>query len=163
VIDRSVGQDFMSVALSELKVSNLEALQKDLVVGYDLQAQHFGSATGPLLMIRPRVMGRELIPIDRKPREVPIDLRETMQAKDSFDIALPADYSVDEIPDPVKVDLGFASYESSTELHGHVLHYTRVFRVNAVTLPAEQYPALRKLAGVIAADEQSQAILKKSE
>jgi hypothetical protein len=43
----------------------------------------------------------------------------------------------------------------------NVLHYSRTYTVRTVTLPAERYGDLQKLAGVIAADEQSRAVLKK--
>lgn len=84
-----------------------------------------------------------------------------MQATDDFSIELPQGYSVDEAPDPVKLDLGFASYESSSQVTGDTLHYTRTYTVRKVTLPSDQYSDLQKLAGVIEADEQSRAVLKK--
>ena len=84
-----------------------------------------------------------------------------MQAMDDYTIELPAGYAVDETPDPVKLDLGFASYESSSKVKDNVLHYTRTYTVREVTLPADKYSDLQKLAGVIAADEQSRAVLKK--
>lgn len=161
-LDRAIAEDFTSVSLSGLKVENTQALNKDLTLNYQLQASHFASSTGPLVMVRPRVLGSETMPIDRKPRKIAIDLGETMQASDSFDIELPDGYAVDELPNPVKADFGFASYESSTELHGHVLHYTRTYRLKEVTLPPEKYSELQKLAGLIAADEQSLAVLKRA-
>ena len=91
-----------------------------------------------------------------------VDLGETMQATDNFDIELPDGYSVDELPEPVKQDFGFATYESSTELRGHTLHYARVYRLNEVTLPAAKYPDLQRLAGLIASDEQNRAVLKRT-
>jgi hypothetical protein len=161
-LDRSVARDFMAVSLTDMKVDNVQALNQDLTLNYKLQADHFASASGPLLMVRPRVLGSEAIGVDRKPRKIAIDLGETMEASDSFDIELPDGYTVDELPDPVKADFGFASYQSSTELHGHTLHYSRKYEVKAVTLPPEKYPDLQKLAGLIATDEQNRAILKKA-
>jgi hypothetical protein len=116
---------------------------------------------GPLLMVRPRALGSDALETDHKPRLVPINLRQTMQATDDLSIELPPGYAVDETPDPVKVDLGFASYESSTHVEDNVLRYTRTYTVRQVTLPADRYKDLQKLAGVIAADEQSRAVLKK--
>jgi hypothetical protein len=84
-----------------------------------------------------------------------------MQANDEYDIELPAGYAVDELPEPVKLDLGFASYESSSKVKGNALHYSRTYTVREITLPAEKYSDLQKLAGVISTDEQSRAILKK--
>lgn len=161
-LDRVVAGDFTSVALSDVKVDNVQSLNQDLTLRYKLEAAHFASATGPLLMVRPRVVGTENVGVDRKPRKISIDLGETMQANDSFDIELPDGYTVDELPDPVKADFGFASYESSTKLQGHVLHYARTYRVNEVTLPPEKYADLQKLSGLIAADEQSRAVLKRA-
>jgi len=85
-----------------------------------------------------------------------------MHASDDFDIEIPAGYVVDELPDPVKVDMGFASYESSTVVQGKSLHYTRSYTLRQVSLPADKYPDLQRLAGVIAGDEQEHAVLKRS-
>jgi hypothetical protein len=143
-------------------VENVESLNKDLTTTFALDATHFAIASGPLLMVRPRVLGSFALNVDRKKRLLPIDLDETMRGSDEFDIALPAGYTVDELPDPVKLDVGFASYESSTELRGQTLHYTRTFTLKQVTLPPEKYPELQRLAGVIDADEKSQAVLKRT-
>jgi Domain of Unknown Function with PDB structure (DUF3857)/Transglutaminase-like superfamily len=162
-MDRVVARDFSSVTLSDLKVENAEALNKDLTTTYSLDAAHFAKVVGPLLMVRPRVLGSYSLDVDRKKREIPIDLEETMRGTDEFDIALPEGYVVDELPDPVKLDVGFASYESSTELRGKSLHYSRTYTMRNVTLPADRYPALQKLAGAIDADEASNVVLKKAQ
>ncbi|MBB5346007.1 DUF3857 domain-containing transglutaminase family protein [Tunturibacter empetritectus] len=161
-LDRLLGQDFTTFTVSDFKVQNAEALNKDLTTSYSLTADHFGKPMGPLLMVRPRVLGSEALYADRKERHnVPINLSETMQEQDDYTIELPSGYAVDEIPDPVKLDLGFASYESSSVVKDHTLYYTRTYTVREVTLPADRYPDVQKLSGVIAADEQSKAVLKK--
>jgi hypothetical protein len=159
-MDRTIDRDFKGASITGLKVENISALDKDLTTKFDLQASHFASVTGPLLMVRPRVFGSYALDLDRKPRTVAINLEETMQAHDEFDIELPEGYVVDELPDPVKAEFGFASYISSTEVHGRMLHYSRTYTLRAVTLPAKQYGELQKLAAVIANDEDSRAILK---
>ncbi len=85
-----------------------------------------------------------------------------MQGTDSFDIELPEGYAVDELPDPVKEDVGFASYQSSTVLNGRTIHYTRTFTVRQVELPADKYGELQRFIGVIAADEDSRVVLKRA-
>ncbi len=84
-----------------------------------------------------------------------------MVAKDDFTIELPPGYAIDEMPDPVKLDLDFASYESSSRLDGNALHYTRTYTVRQVSLPASRYADVQKLAAAIDADEQNHAVLKK--
>lgn len=161
-MDRTVAHDFAAASLTELKFENVDALDKDLTTSFQLTATHFATTTGPLLMVRPRVFGEYAPGVDRKARTVPIDLGTAMQASDSFDIELPEGYAVDELPDPVKADFGFASYESKTVLNGRVLHYARTYTVRQVQVPAEKYDDLRKLSGIIAADEDSRAVLKRS-
>jgi hypothetical protein len=160
-LDRVLGKDFTTFTVAGFQVQNAAALNKDLTTSYSLTADHFGKTMGPLLMIRPRVLGSEGLEADRETRHVPINLDETMQEKDDYSIALPAGYTVDEIPEPVKLDLGFASYESSSNVKDNILHYTRTYTVREVTLPADRYSDVQKLAGVIAADEQNRAVLKK--
>ncbi len=161
-LDRLLGQDFTTFTVSDFKVQNAESLNKDLTTSYTVTADRFGKSMGPLMMIRPRVLGSEHLETDHKKRHaIPVNLNETMQENDDFAIELPAGYTVDEIPDPVKLDLGFASYESSSSVKENVLHYTRTYTVREVTLPYDRYPDVQKLAGVIAADEQNNAVLKK--
>ena len=160
-LDRVLGQDFTSFTVSDFKVQNAESLNKDLTTSYSVAADRFGKPMGPLLMVRPRVFGSENLRTDNKKRHVPINLNETMQEQDDYTIELPAGYAIDEMPDPIKLDMGFASYESSSSVKDNVLHYTRTYTVREVTLPADKYPDVQKLAGVIAADEQNNAVLKK--
>lgn len=161
-LDRNVAHDLTSASLTGLEVKNADALNQDLTLKYNVEAARFASVAGPLLMVRPRVLGSEVPEVDHKERKVAIDLRETMQAHDEFDIELPEGYNVDELPDPVKADFGFATYESSTVVHGRTLHYQRVYTLKAVTLPASKYGDLQQLAGVIASDEQNHVVLKRN-
>ena len=121
-------------------------LNKDLTTTYTLAAERFGKSMGSLLMVRPRVLGSESLEADHKPRVAPINLRQTMQAQDEYDIQLPAGFTVDEMPPPVKLDVGFASYQSSSVLKDNILHYSRTYTVRAVTLPPEKYGDLQRLA-----------------
>jgi hypothetical protein len=160
-LDKVLSRDFVSFTVSDVKVENAQAFNKDLTTSFSFSADRYARPAGSLLMVRPRVIGSEGLEADNKPRVVPIDLDQTMQEKDDFTIQLPDGYTTDEVPDPVKLDVGFASYESSTEVSGNALHYTRTYTVRQVTLPASRYADVRKLAETIAADEQTRAVLKK--
>jgi hypothetical protein len=160
-MDHVLGEDFSAFKVSDVKVENAAELNKDLITAYTIDVDRYARSMGTLLTVRPRVLGEEAPPVDRKTRTVPIDLRETMQIKDDYTIELPDGYGVDELPEMVKIDLGFASYESATEAKGNLLHYSRTLTVREVALPADRYADLQKLSGVISKDEQSLAILKK--
>ena len=81
--------------------------------------------------------------------------------RDSYDITLPAGYVVDETPDPVDVDMDFASYHAAVTAKGNVLHYEREYTVRQVELPAARAADFRKLEGAILFDEKGTAVLKK--
>ena len=76
----------------------------------------YAHTAGPLLLLRPRVVGSHVrnVPdvMEGKPRAYAIELGHTGRFKDSFDIAIPAGYvAVDETPDPVDVNVDFASLQ----------------------------------------------------
>jgi hypothetical protein len=160
-LDRVLGRDFTAFSATDVKVENVDALNKDFTLSYSLSADRYAKTMGPLLMVRPRVLGDLGMDTDHKPRTVPINLDETMQAIDEYSIELPEGYAVDEVPDPVKLDLGFAAYQSDVQVTGNTLHYKRTYTIREITLPPGRYADVQKLAGVIAADEESRAVLKK--
>ena len=160
-LHKALSRDLTTFEVKDVKVENAASLNKDLMTSYELTAERFGRTMGPLLMVRPRVYGEEGMELDRKARKVPVDLLSTREMTDDFTIELPDGYGVDELPEPVKVDVGFAAYESKTELNGKTLHYTRTYTVRAVSVPAARYEDVKKLAMAIDADEQNRAVFKK--
>ncbi len=75
-MDRVAAQDFASVSLTDLKAQDVEALNKDVTTSFNISAEHFATAAGPLLMVRPRVFGTVNLPVDHKKRKVAIDLKQ---------------------------------------------------------------------------------------
>ena len=67
---------------------------------------------------------------------------------------------VDELPDPVNVDMGFASYHSKSAAEGGVLHYERDYVVKKVQIPAADALEFRKLESTILTDERGTAVLR---
>jgi hypothetical protein len=160
-LDRNLKRDLTSFSATDVKVENVDSLNKEFTLTYSLSADRYAKTMGSLLMVRPRVIGDLDLDIDRKPRTVAINLDETMQATDEYSIEIPDGYSVDELPDPVKFDVGFATYQSDVKLTGNTLHYKRIYTIRQITLPADRYADVQKLASVIAADEAGSAVLKK--
>ena len=136
-------------------------LDKPLELHYKLTAPQYAHQAGSLLLVRPRVLGSDAMQFNSKPRTVPIDLSATGRWHDNFDIKLPAGYVVDETPDPVSVDLDFASYHSTIVAKGDDLHYERELIVRKVQIPAARDDDFRKLESAIVMDEQGTAVLKK--
>lgn len=160
-LEKAVALDLPGVVLDSYKYIQPPDLDKPLELDYSVTVPQYSHHAGPLLLVRPRVVGNDATPFDDKPRSVPIDLSATGRWRDSFDIALPPGYSVDETPDPVSVDVDFASYHSTTTAKGNVLHYEREYVVRQVEIPPDKAAEYRKLESAILSDEKGTAVLKK--
>ncbi len=156
-----VARDMPGVVLDSFEFVEPDALSKPLEFHFKVTAHQYAHVAGPLLLVRPRVMGSMAMRFDEKPRKVPIDLDATGRWHDTYDITLPAGYVVDETPDPVDIDMDFASYHASATAKGNVLHYDMVYTVRQVELPASRAADFRKFELAILSDEKGTAVLKK--
>jgi transglutaminase-like putative cysteine protease len=160
-LETAVAHDVPGVVLNSFQYVLPTALDKPVEIHYKITAAQYAHQAGPLVLVRPRVVGSLALPFDDKPRVYPIDLDATGRWRDSFDIAIPTGYAVDETPDPVSLDLDFASYHSSVLAKGNLLHYEREYVVRQVELPAARAADFRHLESVILSDEKNAAVLKK--
>jgi transglutaminase-like putative cysteine protease len=159
--ERLVAETLPGVTLDEFKFTQPEALDKPLEFHYKVTAHQYAHQAGPLLLVRPRVVGSDSQPFNDKPRTFSIDLSATGHWHDTYDIALPPGYVVDEVPDPVDLDQEFASYHSLVTSKANQLHYERDFVVRQVEIPAAKAAAFRSFEGAILADEKGTAVLRK--
>lgn len=163
LLDHHVNRDLTGFSLTNVKTENVLDVDKEMVLSYTVSATSYSKNMGSLVMVRPRLMGSDASPFDDKPRHYPVSFDETQLNQDEYDIELPPGYVVDEMPEPVKLDVGFASYESKTTVQGSTLRYTRTFTVRAIEVPAKQYDEVRRLMGAIVNDEHSNVVLRKAQ
>jgi len=160
--ETAIAHDVPGVTLKSFQFVQAPAIDKPLEFKYQFTASQYAHTAGGLLLVRPRVVGSFAMPFDSTPRTLPIDLGATGDWKDSYDITLPPGYVVDDTPDPVDVDAGFASYHSKVSGHGNELHYEREYVVRQVEIPPDKAAEFRKLEGAILMDERGTAVLKKA-
>jgi hypothetical protein len=156
-----IAHDLPGVVLDSFQFVQPASLDKPLEFHYKVTAQQYAHHAGPLLLVRARVVGDVAQPFDEKPRTLPIDLNATGRWRDSFDIKLPEGYTVDDMPDPINVEMGFASYHSKVTTKPGWLHYEREYVVRKVEIPASKAADFRKLVWIILFDEKGTAVLKK--
>jgi hypothetical protein len=164
-LERSLGSDLPGLAFKGFEFHQSADLDKPLCLDLHLSATGYAHASGPLLLFRPRVLGSHArnVPdvMEGKPRNYPIELGHPGRWRDSFDIAIPTGYVVDETPDPVDLDLDFASYHSKVSANGNLLHYEREYVVRQVEIPPAKAANFRRFESVILSDEKNAAVLKK--
>jgi hypothetical protein len=104
-------------------------------------------------------MGEKTFAVDQKPRQYAVQMHSTSQETDIFEIEIPQGYKVDNIPDPVKLDVGFACYKSKTEITGTKLQYSREYILRDLQVSPDRLEDLRKFAGMIGSDEMAAVVL----
>ena len=143
-------------------VVNLDHTDQPFGFNYTFQSDNYAKTAGNLLLVRPRVIGSKSSGVleTKEPRKFPLEFESPWRDTDSFEIALPPGYEVDELPPPADVDYSFGSYHSKTETSGQILHYTRSVEIKELSVPVEKMDQLKKFYRIIASDERNTAVLK---
>jgi len=161
-IETIVSHSLSTFQITKASVSNLNLTDQPFGYQYSLVAENYAKNAGNLLLVRPRVLGSKSSDLleTKEPRKYAVEFDGPSRDTDTFEIALPAGYEVDDLPPPVDADYGFASYHSKTEVNGNTLKYTRTFEVKELSVPLNKVEELKKLYRIIAGDERNTAVLK---
>jgi hypothetical protein len=161
-IEQEISHSIGMFQITDAKMLNLHVTDLPFGYTYTFVAPSYAKMLGSLLALRPRVMGvlsSDLLET-KEPRQHPVVFRGPERDTDTFEITLPPEYEVDDLPQPVNVDYSFASYHSKTELNSSTLKYTRTFEVKELSVPVSKAEDLKKLYRIIAGDERNTAVLK---
>jgi hypothetical protein len=161
-IERYLASSARQYTLGEPVFENLDSSDKDLYLRYKLTARNYGQTSGPLLLVRNRVIGQVSFRLPNKKRSYGVELNEITHIRDVVEIEVPDGFKVDDLPDPAKVDVEFASYQSQFEQKGNMVRYTRDYIVRDPHVPIEKLPALKRLENAIGSDEYASTVLKKA-
>jgi transglutaminase-like putative cysteine protease len=163
-LEHRLGRSLQAFTIESSDIQHLDQIQQDLIYRFKFTTQQYGRIRGPLMLVRPRVLGEKSAHVEqeRKPRRYPIELRRTSRETDTYEIEIPQDYKVDDLPDPVNIDVGFASYQSKVEVDGTKIRYWRQYVVRDLSVNADHIADWRKLQGVIGSDEASAVVLKRT-
>jgi hypothetical protein len=160
-LEQSLRRDFSSFTLGSQSVQHVRDLNQQLSLQYEVTASSYAKVAGPLLLVRPRIVGSDAEALNDRPRKYPIQFGALGDWRDNFDVRIPAGYVIDEVPEPVDLDLDFASYRSEVKIDGNTLHYSREYVLKKLELDPDQFAALKKFEAVVTSDENRNAILKK--
>jgi hypothetical protein len=158
-LERELNESLRGFTLQSSDIQQLDQFQKNLVLTLKFTTPQYAQTRGPLMLVRPRVLDEKSFEVETKPRHYPFVLGGVSDETDTYEIDLPAGYKVDDVPDPVNVDMGFASYQSKVETSGSKIRYWRQLIVRAERVSPERVPDLRKFEGIVGADEMSAVVL----
>lgn len=167
IFEDFLGEFLNSFQLTGASLGNLDNNDQTLSLDYKFSASDYAKSAGDLMILSPRVVGDKytndlnLFTINGKPRQYAIEFDEATMQTDAFDIALPAGYVPDGLPQPVQVSCDYGTYRSETTVKDGVLHYRRTLEIKDVLVPTNKLPEIRAFLQQIAADQTSAAVLKK--
>jgi len=162
VIESFLGNFLNNFTLTSVSAESLEQYDQTLTLDYKFVVEGYAKTTGNLMILRPRVVGAKGSNLlAGKTRKYPIEFGEATRQDDVFDITLPADYVVDEMPRPVQVDCAYGSYKSEIKVANNTLHYKRTYEIKEIIVPTEKLDEVRNFFKEIAADERSTAVLRR--
>ena len=149
-------------SISHASIENLSHTDQPFGFNYTFEARDYAKNAGGLLLVRPRVLGVKTSGLleTKEPRKFPIEFEGPSRDTDTFEIAIPAGYVVDDIPPAVDADYGFASYHAKTEVKGNLIHYSRTLEVKELSVPVSRADDLKKFYRIIAGDERNTVVLK---
>jgi hypothetical protein len=161
-IESLLAGSLSSFQIVRASVVNYEHTDQPFGFNYSFVSDNYAKNAGNLLLVRPRVLGSKSWGVleTKEPRKFSLEFDGPSRDTDSFDIALPPGYEVDELPPPMDVDYSFGSYHSKTEASGQTLHYTRSVEIKELSVPVSKMDELKKFYRMIAADERNTAVLK---
>lgn len=112
-----------------------------------------------LLVFKPAIVSRrEVLSLTDSTRKLPVVLT-ARNFTETVRVKLPAGFDVDELPDPVKLDTPFGSYQTTYAVKDDQLLFTRNLKQLATTIPVTQYQTVRSFFEKIRAAEQAPVVL----
>ncbi len=161
-IETLLSNSMSSFRITHAAVRNLQRTDQPFGFDYSFESDHYAKNAGGLLLVRPRVLGNKAFGYleTKEPRRFAIEFEGPARDVDTFEIAIPAGYEVDDMPPAVDADFSFASYHSKTVVTGGVIRYTRTFEVKELSLPVDRADELKRFDRAITGDERNTVVLK---
>ena len=149
-------------SITQASILNLNHTDQPFGFHYAFEARNYAKNAGGLLLVRPRVLGVKTSGLleTKEPRKFPIEFEGPSRDTDTFEIAIPAGYVVDDLPPAVDADYSFASYHAKTEVNGNLIHYSRTLEVKELSVPVSRADDLKKFYRIVAGDERNTVVLK---
>ncbi|HZU29077.1 MAG TPA: DUF3857 domain-containing protein [Bryobacteraceae bacterium] len=158
-MERMLAESVPAPVIKDVSVSDSESrseLQRAIEFTTDRAGQLMQNR---LLVFRPAMAGRpHEFPFAEKTRRYPVVLN-SEAFHETVRVHLPAGFDVDEIPDPVKLDAPFGSFEEKCTVDHGALLFQRSLEVKAATVPPDQYKQVRDFFGHVAGAEQAEVVL----
>ena len=161
MIERWLTTGATSARLNKMEPSDHSADGR-FTLNVEFNAQNYGQLMqGRLMVFKPAVVSRrEGLALTAATRKHPVVLRANAYSE-TVKVQLPAGFTVDEVPDAVKIETPFGSYVTSYEVSNNQLIFKRKLSQHATTIAPADYQTVRKFFESIRAAENAPVVLAK--
>ena len=156
-----------SATITHSEIADQFDITKPLVLRYEFRARDYAKLIRDLMLVPVSILRStdggaiEWRGVEGEARKQPIEFEHTGLYTENDTLQLPAGFTVDELPDPLKLTNPALSYANRVESTGKQLKYLREYRVTALTVPITDLEKLKAVYREIRADEQRSIVLKK--
>ena len=152
------------VRVGGLSLGNTSGTAEPFFEEFRVTAPYFAQRRGELMLFRPCVIGTTARQHpSRKERQHPLVFDHLSLKSDIFKVTLPPGYVVEELPEPVELDLPFIRYKNAVTVDGRVLKTIRTLEVKQLKVAAEDVETLREFYRAVDRDERNMVLLKREE
>jgi hypothetical protein len=161
-----VVETWITTGAASAKVNKIEPtddrLEGRFALDVDFTAERYAQAMQDrLLIFKPAIVSRlDALALTKSSRKAPVVLKSNAFTE-TVRVQLPEGFEVDEVPDALKLETPFGNYTATYEVKAGQLLFTRTLSMRAMTIPAEQYQAVRSFFERIRATEQAPVVLAK--
>jgi hypothetical protein len=162
LIERWLTSGATAARLNKMEPSDNSA-EGRFSLNVEFSANQYGQLMqGRLLVFKPAVVSRRQgLDLTALTRKYPVVL-EANAYSETVQIKLPAGFTVDEVPDAVKIETPFGSYVTSYEVKNNELVFKRQLSQRATTIAPADYETVRKFFESIRAAENAPVVLAKN-
>ncbi|HEX7332925.1 MAG TPA: DUF3857 domain-containing protein [Pyrinomonadaceae bacterium] len=161
MIERWLTSGATSARLNKMEPSDNSADGR-FTLNVEFSANQYGQLMqGRLLVFKPAIVSRrEGLALTSSTRKHPVVLRANAYSE-TVQVKLPSGFTVDEVPDAVKIETPFGSYATSYEVKNNELVFKRQLSQKATTIAPADYESVRKFFESIRAAENAPVVLAK--
>jgi hypothetical protein len=161
MIERWLTTGATAARLSKMEPSDNSADGR-FTLNVEFSAKTYGQLMqGRLMVFKPAIVSRrEDLTLTAAKRQHPVVLRANSYSE-TVNVQLPAGFTVDEVPDAVKIETPFGSYVTSYEVKNNQLVFKRKLSQQATTIAPGDYEMVRKFYESIRAAENAPVVLAK--
>ena len=166
--NRKTFEDAMKAMLPDASVvkmtnvENLAATDEPLIITYDLELPNLGTLAGSRAVVPISLFeAASKNPFAVAQRKYPIFYDFQSETDDTVTLAVPDEYAVESVPNPVNIDIGALTYNVKHAQQGSSVMLERKMLVKTLGIGSQHYETLKKFYGARVTADHDAVVLKK--